>query len=112
MFKFAKIITETMDHNEIAKLSISQSLSWTYYIRLMRISDPKGRTFYENEAKFDVTQDVTQETDLDQWIEYQIAANPKITTDELAKLSGKTLIEQGRVRSTGIKAATKYACKK
>lgn len=101
-----------MDHNEIAKLSISQSLSWTYYIRLMRISDPKGRTFYENEAKFDVTQDVTQETDLDQWIEYQIAANPKITTDELAKLSGKTLIEQGRVRSTGIKAATKYACKK
>ena len=75
-----------MDHNEIAKLSISQSLSWTHYIRLMRISDPKGRTFYENEAKFDVT----QETDLDQWIEYQIAANPKITTHELAELSGKT----------------------
>lgn len=83
-----------MDHNEIAKLSISQSLSWTHYIRLMRISDPKERTFYENEAKFDVTQgvtqDVTQETDLDQWIEYQIAANPKITTHELAELSGKT----------------------
>ena len=39
-----------MDHNEIAKLSISQSLSWTHYIRLMRISDPKGRTFYEIEA--------------------------------------------------------------
>lgn len=36
------------------------------------------------EAKFDVTQDVTQETDLDQWIEYQIAANPKITTYELS----------------------------
>lgn len=101
-----------MDHNEIAKSSISQSLSWTHYIRLMRISNPKGRTFYENEAKFDVTQDVTQETGLDQWIEYQIAANPKITTYELAELSRKTLIEQGRVRSTGIKAATKYACKK
>lgn len=39
-----------MDHNEIAKLSISQSLSWTHYIRLMRISDPKERTFYEIEA--------------------------------------------------------------
>lgn len=58
----------------------------------------------------DVTQDVTQGKDLDQWIEHQITANPKITTDELAKLSGKT--QQGRVRSTGIKAATKYACKK
>ena len=42
------------------------------------------------ESKFDVTQDVTQEKDLDQWIEYQIAANPKITTEELAELSGKT----------------------
>ena len=61
---------------------------------------------------FNVTQDVTQGKDLDQRIERQITANPKITTDELAKLSGKTLIEQGRVRSTGIKAATKYACKK
>lgn len=87
-----------MDHNEIAKSSISQSLSWTHYIRLMRISDPKGRTFYENEAKFDVTQgvtqgvtqDVTQGKDLDQWIEHQITANPKITTYELAELSGKT----------------------
>lgn len=91
-----------MDHNEIAKSSISQSLSWTHYIRLMRISDPKERAFYKIEAKFDVTQgvtqdvtqnvtqDVTQETVLDQWIEYQIAANPKITTYELAELSGKT----------------------
>lgn len=112
MFKFANIITETIDHNEIAKSTISQSLSWTHYIRLMRISDPKERAFYKIEAKFDVTQDVTQGKDLDQWIEHQITANPKITTDELAKLSGKTLIEQGRVRSTGIKAATKYACKK
>ena len=43
----------------------------------------------------DVTQDVTQGKDLDQWIEHQITANPKITTNELAKLSGKTLIEQG-----------------
>lgn len=39
---------------------------------------------------FNVTQDVTQGKDLDQWIEYQIAANPKITTYELAELSGKT----------------------
>lgn len=90
MFKFTNIITETMDHNEIAKLSISQSLSWTHYIRLMRISDPKELAFYKIEANCDVTQDVTQETVLDQWIEYQIAANPKITTYELAELSGKT----------------------
>lgn len=50
MFKFANIITETIDHNEIAKSSISQSLSWTHYIRLMRISDPKERAFYKIEA--------------------------------------------------------------
>ena len=50
MFKFANIITETMDHNEIAKSTISQSLSWTHYIRLMRISDPKERAFYKIEA--------------------------------------------------------------
>lgn len=35
---------------KIAKSSISQSLSWTHYIRLMRISDPKERVFYEIEA--------------------------------------------------------------
>lgn len=35
---------------KIAKSSISQSLSWTHYIRLMRISDPKERAFYEIEA--------------------------------------------------------------
>ncbi len=35
---------------KIAKSSISQSLSWTHYIRLMRIADPKERAFYEIEA--------------------------------------------------------------
>ncbi len=35
---------------KIAKSTISQSLSWTHYIRLMRISDPKEREFYEIEA--------------------------------------------------------------
>lgn len=34
----------------IAKSAISQSLSWTHYIRLMRISDPDERRFYEIEA--------------------------------------------------------------
>lgn len=34
----------------IAKSPISQSLSWTHYIRLMRISDPDERCFYEIEA--------------------------------------------------------------
>lgn len=35
---------------KIAKSTISQSLSWTHYIRLMRISDPKERAFYEIKA--------------------------------------------------------------
>lgn len=35
---------------KIAKSPISQSLSWTHYIRLMRISDPDERRFYEIEA--------------------------------------------------------------
>jgi len=35
----------------IAKSPISQSLSWTHYIRLMRISDPDERRFYEIEAE-------------------------------------------------------------
>ena len=36
-----------------------------------------------------VPQDVPQESDLDIWIVEQIRQNPKITTEELAKLSGK-----------------------
>ena len=38
----------------------------------------------------DGTQDVTQDDDLDTWIEYQVAVFPKITTEELAALSGLT----------------------
>lgn len=37
-----------------------------------------------------VPQDVPQDMDLDRWIENQIAIRPKITTEELASLSGKT----------------------
>lgn len=37
------------------------------------------------------TQDVPQGDDLDKWIEYQVAVYPKITTEELASLSGKGL---------------------
>lgn len=37
-----------------------------------------------------VPQGVPQNMDLDRWIENQIAINPKITTEELANLSGKT----------------------
>ena len=39
-----------------------------------------------------VTQDDTQGLDLDSWIENEIANNPKITTEELARLSGKSII--------------------
>ena len=38
------------------------------------------------------TQGDTQELDLDTWIEHEIARNPKITTEELARLSGKSII--------------------
>ena len=38
----------------------------------------------------DGTQDVTQDDDLDKWIEYQVAVFPKITTEELEALSGLT----------------------
>lgn len=37
----------------------------------------------------DVTQGVPQDDNLDAWIEENIRQNPKITTDELAKLSNK-----------------------
>ena len=37
------------------------------------------------------TQDGTQGDDLDKWIEYQVAVYSKITTEELASLSGKGL---------------------
>ena len=39
----------------------------------------------------DVPQGVPQGDDLDKWIEYQVAVYPKITTEELASLSGKGL---------------------
>lgn len=41
--------------------------------------------FVENEGD-------TQGKDLDKWIEYQVAVYPKITTGELAQLSGKSII--------------------
>jgi len=39
----------------------------------------------------DVTQDVTHSDALDIWIEEQIRRNPKITTEELARISKKGL---------------------
>lgn len=38
----------------------------------------------------DVPQAGTQDKDLEAWIEQQVATYPKITTEELAKISGKT----------------------
>lgn len=38
-----------------------------------------------------ITQDGTQEDNLDKWIENQIRQNPQITTEELAKMSKKGL---------------------
>ena len=47
---------------------------------------------FEFEIENNVTQDDTQGASIDNWIEEQIRKNPKITTEELAKLSGKTVI--------------------
>lgn len=49
--------------------------------------------FVENEGDTqDVPQGGTQGKDFDKWIEYQVAVYPKITTGELAQLSGKSII--------------------
>ena len=40
----------------------------------------------------DDTQGDTQGLDLDTWIENEIANNPKITTEELVRLSGRSII--------------------
>ena len=44
--------------------------------------------FYRNHD----TQNDTQGGTIDNWIDEQIRKNPKITTEELAKLSGKSVI--------------------
>ena len=47
--------------------------------------------FVENEGDTQSdTQGGTQGDDLDKWIEYQVAVYPKITTEELASLTGLT----------------------
>lgn len=40
----------------------------------------------------DGTQGDTQGLELDSWIENEIASDPKITTEEFARLSGKSII--------------------
>lgn len=45
----------------------------------------------QNDTQGD-TQNDTQGGTIDNWIEEQIRKNPKITTEELAKLSGKSVI--------------------
>ena len=52
-------------------------------------SDTQGDTQDDTQGG---TQDVPQCDDLDKWIEYQVAVYPKITTGELAQLSGKSII--------------------
>ena len=53
----------------------------------------------------DVPQDVPQEKTLDIWIEGKIRENPKITTEDLAKLSGYTskTIKRHIIKLTHIK---------
>lgn len=66
--------------------------------RLQQVPEPQWNingdfivvTFPRPNVHQDVPQDVPQDMDLDRWIENQIAIRPKITTAELANLSGKT----------------------
>ena len=54
---------------------------------------PQGGTQDDTQGDTqDDTQDGTQGKDLDKWIEYQVAVYPKITTGELAQLSGKSIV--------------------
>lgn len=54
---------------------------------------PQGGTQGDTQGDTqDGTQGGTQGDDLDKWIEYQVAVYPKITTGELAQLSGKSII--------------------
>ena len=56
-------------------------------------------------SAMNVPQDVPQEKTLDIWIEGKIRENPKITTEELAKLSGYTskTIKRHIIKLTHIK---------
>lgn len=55
------------------------------------LNDGVPQSGTQNDTQGD-TQDDTQGLDLDSWIENEIANNPKITTEELARLSGKSII--------------------
>ena len=58
----------------------------------------------------DVPQDVPQEKTLDIWIEGKIRENPKITTEELAKLSGYTskTIKRHIIKLTHIRSSRNH----
>lgn len=62
--------------------------------RLQQVPEPQwsinGDFIVVTFPRPNVPQDVPQDIDLDKWIENQIAIRPKITTEELANLSGKT----------------------
>ena len=58
-------------------------------LHILNEGDTQGGT--QDDTQGD-TQDDTQGLDLDSWIENEIANNPKITTEELARLSRKSII--------------------
>lgn len=47
---------------------------------------------FEFELESNDTQGDTQVTEFDNWLEEQIMKNPKITTEDLSKMSGKSII--------------------
>ncbi len=76
----------------VAKLLLNQESKkrWTTYtINKENTSEQGGEV--KSEVKGD-TQGDTQGRDLDEWIEYKVTENPKITTEELAHLSSKSII--------------------
>ena len=80
-------------YNETAKLpGFSENKKPTFRSEYESFFTEILNNNYEHEEKTNVPQNVPHSSDksLDLWIEEQIRINPKITTDELAKLSDKT----------------------
>ena len=59
-------------------------------IEINYVEDTSGTQDVPQGVPQDVPQGVPQDKELDAWIEEQVATYPKITTEELAKMSGKT----------------------
>ncbi|MCQ2053426.1 MAG: hypothetical protein MJZ03_05800 [archaeon] len=62
-----------------------ENRGWFHIVSFLRLNVPHGGTQGD-------TQGDTQDVNLDIWIESQMVLRPKITTEELALLSGKSIV--------------------